>query len=86
VPGGGGEEAPGVAEKHGPNPRPSPAFARLQTLDLQRCPGVTGRALLGLLLNLRIGAAPKVDRLQRLALAGCVVDKAEGFILLRTKH
>jgi hypothetical protein len=47
---------------------------------------VTGRALLGLLLNLRIGAAPKVDRLQRLALAGCVVDKAEGFILLRTKH
>jgi hypothetical protein len=55
-----------------------PAFARLQTLDLSRCPGVTGIAVLGLLHRLRIHHAPKAERLQRLALAGCAVYKAGG--------
>jgi hypothetical protein len=59
-------------------PSDSPAFARLQTLDLSRCPGVTGPAVLGLLHQLRIRDAPKAERLHRLALAGCAVDKARG--------
>ena len=60
-------------------PSDPPAFPRLQTLDLSRCPGVTGPAVLGLLHQLRIRDAPKAERLQRLALAGCAVDKAGGY-------
>ena len=63
-------------------PTPDPASPLLQTLDLARCPGVTGSAILDLLRQLRIHDAPKAGRLQRLALAGCAVDKAGG--LLRT--
>ena len=59
-------------------PTPHQAPPRLQTLDLARCPGVTGRAVLVLLRQLHIHDAPKAARLQRLALAGCAVDKAGG--------
>jgi len=60
-------------------PCPDPAFGRLQTLDLARCPGVTGRAVVGLLRQLRIHDTPKAQRLQRLALAGCAITKAGGY-------
>jgi hypothetical protein len=59
-------------------PTPGQALAPLQTLDLSRCPGVSGRAVLCLLKRLRLRELPKEERLQRLALAGCAVDKAGG--------
>ena len=87
---GGAPSAPGGAEEHllpTPAPRPNPAFARLQSLDLSRCPGVTGRVVFELLTQLRIHKAPKAARLQRLALAGCDVRKAGGWVIvIRLKH
>jgi hypothetical protein len=59
----GGATGVGVAE--GPGFSSSShdlVLGRLQTLDLRRCPGVTGRAVLGLLTQLRIHDAPKVAR------------------------
>ena len=81
--GGGGAGAPGVAQEHGGLPQtPDSAFARLLTLDLSRCPGVRARTILDLLLKLRIHESPKADRLHRLALAGCAVNKAGAKLLI----
>jgi hypothetical protein len=51
---------PGVAEGEG-HGLPTP-FARLQTLDLRGCPGVTGSTIVDLLRQLRIHQAPKVGQ------------------------
>jgi len=78
------DEAPGgaleVAGQHHGFPTRDLAFARIHTLDLSRCPGVTGSAVIGILHQLCIHVAPMGERLQRLALAGCDVRKA-GFLL-----
>jgi hypothetical protein len=71
--------APGVGEGQYGLPRPpAPVFTRLQTLDFARCPGVSSPAVLGLLRALLIDDAPKAERLQRLALAGCDVENKAG--------
>jgi len=51
-------------------------------VDLSRCPGVTGLAVSDFLWLLGIDEVPKAERLHRLALAGCNVEKAGG--MLRT--
>ena len=71
--------AGGVEVAEGPGGLPSThelALGQLNSLDLRRCPGVTGTAVLFLLCKLRTADAPKVERLQRLALSGCDVEKA----------
>jgi len=61
-----GGAPPGVADAAPPTF--DAAFERLQTLNLRRCPGVTGHARLNLLSRLHIHDAPKEERMQRLAL------------------
>jgi hypothetical protein len=77
----------GVAQVHGLPTPPAPAFVRLQTLDLRRCPGVTGGVIIGIMRDLRIHDVPKAERLQRLALAGCGVhSKARVRDMIENKH